>query len=150
MQAVSDWGNAVSSEAAALAQYNTELVNIETATGTILETHAVYFVEERFTSIGPLGPEHMDQCYPRDLRALRSQRRYSDSGEAAEKSFNLEDVQQEFKDVQSLDLGRTDGSKKDSRQVRFRKPTPDENVSSSNAERPASVFRMRSLDKVFR
>ena len=54
-QAITDWGNAVSSEAQALAQYNIELANLERQTGTILETHGVQFVEERYKSIGPLG-----------------------------------------------------------------------------------------------
>ena len=147
VQAVSDWGNAVSSEAAALAQYNTELVNIETETGTILETHAVYFVEERFASIGPLGRKHKNQCYPKDLRSLRRQERYPDSGEAAEQSFDLEDVQQEFKDVEPLDLGRTGTSLNSGRP---RRAAPGSNAAGSKASRSASVFRMRSLDKVFR
>ena len=64
LQAISDWGNAVSAEAASIAQYNTELVNLERQTGTILETHGVRFFEERYRSIGPLG-----RCIPRDYPA---------------------------------------------------------------------------------
>jgi len=45
------------------------------------KTHAVYFVKERFASVGPLGRKHKDQCSPKDLRSLRSQERYWDSGE---------------------------------------------------------------------
>ena len=91
LQAVTDWGNAVSSEADTLTGYNTELANLEFDTGTILETHKVFFVEERYATIGPCGKLHAPDRYPRDLRSLRSTMRYSDTGEAAEKSFDLED-----------------------------------------------------------
>lgn len=63
--AITDWGNAVNSEYQALVQYNTELATLERQTGTILETHGVRFYEERYGSIGPLGP---NWCYPRDMR----------------------------------------------------------------------------------
>ncbi len=39
LQAIVDWGNAVSSEAQALVAYNSELANLERETGTILESH---------------------------------------------------------------------------------------------------------------
>ena len=55
LQGITDWGNAVSAEAQALLQYNTELANLEQQTGTILESHGVRFYEERFNAIGPLG-----------------------------------------------------------------------------------------------
>jgi outer membrane protein TolC len=64
LQAITDWGNAVSSEAQALAQYNTELARLERTTGTILETHGVRFFEERFRSVGPLGRLGPPACYP--------------------------------------------------------------------------------------
>ena len=64
LQAITDWGNAVSSEAQALAQYNTELARLERETGTILETHGVRFFEERFQSIGPLGRVAKPVPYP--------------------------------------------------------------------------------------
>ena len=40
LQAVSDWGNAISNEASALSTYNTTFATIERQTGTILETHS--------------------------------------------------------------------------------------------------------------
>ena len=64
LQAIVDWGNAVSSEAQALSQYNIELANLEVETGTILETHGITFYEERFGSVGPLGRWHAGRCYP--------------------------------------------------------------------------------------
>jgi outer membrane protein TolC len=64
VQAIGDWGNAVSAEAQILAQYNTELANLERQTGTILETHGVRFMEERFRSIGPLGRLGPKPYYP--------------------------------------------------------------------------------------
>jgi len=52
--AITDLGNAKTNEAAALAEYNTLLADLELQTGTILETHGVRFYEERYGSIGPL------------------------------------------------------------------------------------------------
>ena len=48
LQALNDWGNAVSSEAQQLLIYNTALATLERQTGTILETHGLVFAEERF------------------------------------------------------------------------------------------------------
>jgi outer membrane protein TolC len=64
LQAITDWGNAVTSECQALIQYNTELATLERQTGTILETHGVRFYEERYGSIGPMGRLFNDRCYP--------------------------------------------------------------------------------------
>lgn len=76
LQAITDWGNAVSSEAQALAQYNVELATLERLTGTILETHGVAFVEERFRSIGPLGRCGPTKCYPKATPAGPNADRY--------------------------------------------------------------------------
>jgi len=92
LQGVTDWGNAVASEAQALAAYNSELANLELQTGTILETHEVRFVEEQFASMGSHGRYFADECYPRNLRALENQPRYEDSGKAAEEAFDLNDL----------------------------------------------------------
>lgn len=54
LQAITDYGNAISNEAQALAQYNIELARLERRTGTILDSHRVVFSEERFASAGPL------------------------------------------------------------------------------------------------
>src|SRR5213075_1945126 len=54
LQSITDWGNAITNEATAVAQYNTLLAELEQQTGTILETHGVRFYEERYGSIGPL------------------------------------------------------------------------------------------------
>jgi outer membrane protein TolC len=89
--AISDWGNAVSSEAQSLAQYNTALANLERNTGTILETHSVRFTEERFRSIGPLGRLGRGRCYPSAVRPGPNADRYESTDEPAEESFNLED-----------------------------------------------------------
>src|SRR5439155_23021852 len=90
LQAIADWGNAVSSEAQALAQYNTELANLERETGTILETHGVRFAEERFRSIGPLGRLGPRPCYPSGMVPGANTDRYPATSEPAEKSFGLE------------------------------------------------------------
>jgi outer membrane protein TolC len=64
LQAITDWGNAVSSENQALVLYNTELANLQRETGTILESHGVRFWEERYRSVGPLGRHFPSLCYP--------------------------------------------------------------------------------------
>lgn len=84
LQAITDWGNAVSSEAQALAQYNVELATLERATGTILETHGVWFQEERFKSIGPLGRLVEPVCYPKDARPGPNADKYPARSEAPE------------------------------------------------------------------
>jgi len=91
LQAITDWGNAVSSEASSLTQYNTTLAALERETGTILDTHGIVFMEERFRAVGPLGKHYEDECYPRSLRPLENAPRYGDSDEAAEEAFDLED-----------------------------------------------------------
>jgi outer membrane protein TolC len=71
LQAIVDLGNATSAQAQALAQYNTELANLERETGTILDTHAVRFLEERFRAIGPLGRHGPGRLYPEALVPVR-------------------------------------------------------------------------------
>ena len=66
--AITDWGNAVNSEYQALMQYNTALAQLEQQTGTILETHGVRFVEERYRSLGPFLLAHQKACYPRYIQ----------------------------------------------------------------------------------
>ncbi len=89
LQAISDWGNTVSAEAAALTQYNTMLATLERQTGTILETHGVIFYEERYGSIGPLGRFFPDQCYPQDMRPTPNNDFYETTDEPAEEKFDL-------------------------------------------------------------
>lgn len=54
LQALNDWGAAISSEAGALLAYNVALAALERRTGTILETHGLFFQEERTRFAGPL------------------------------------------------------------------------------------------------
>jgi outer membrane protein TolC len=91
LQAITDWGNAVSNEAFALTQYNTALANLERETGTILETHGVRFFEERFCSIGPLGRLGPQRAYPRALPPTENQPRYAPGERPAEQFFELGD-----------------------------------------------------------
>jgi outer membrane protein TolC len=67
LQAISQWGDAVSSEEQALTAYNTELANMESNTGTILETHGIYFCEDHFSAIGPAGRIFPERTYPLSL-----------------------------------------------------------------------------------
>ncbi len=92
LQAITDWGNAVSQEAALITQYNTELAEVERQTGTILETHGVRFVEERYGSLGPtlLGIRRVDECYPKQIDVNATADRYNDSPNSSDDSFNLE------------------------------------------------------------
>lgn len=90
LQAITDWGNTISSEANSLTLYNTQLATLERQTGTILETHGVYFYEEQFGSRGPWGRLGSDRCYPLSLRPNYENRRYPDAQRAADESFELE------------------------------------------------------------
>lgn len=86
-----DWGNAVRNEAAAVAQYNTLLADLERQTGTILETHGVRFFEERYGSIGPLGRIARPVCYPESTPPSLNAERYLPGDRPAEQSFDLRD-----------------------------------------------------------
>lgn len=89
LQAITAWGDAVSGEAQALTLYNTELANLERETGTILETHGVTFVEERYGAIGPLGRSARHKCYPNSIRPGPNVERYPCTDKPSEESFNL-------------------------------------------------------------
>ena len=89
LQAISDWGNTVSAEANALTQYNTQLATLERQTGTILETHGIYFIEESQQAVGPHGRFCDTRCYPWDTRPTENSNLYDDSIEPAESSFDL-------------------------------------------------------------
>lgn len=90
LQAVVDWGNSVSNEAQALVRYNAELAALERDTGTILETHGITFVEERFGSIGPLGRIAAEVQYPSVLSPSGENGRYSNGDQPAERQFRLD------------------------------------------------------------
>lgn len=91
LQAITDWGNAVSSEARALTQYNAQLALLERQTGTILETHGIRFCEERFMSLGELGLVGEDGGYPQSLVPQGNTMKYGGGDEPSEKSFDLKD-----------------------------------------------------------
>lgn len=93
LQAIVDWGNAVSQEAQALSQYNTELANLELQTGTILESHGVAFYEERFGAAGPCGIFGQTRCYPHSNPPAGNSPRYPVGEEPSEEFFNLRDFQ---------------------------------------------------------
>ena len=87
--AINDWGNAISSEAQSLTQYNIELATLERQSGTILETHDVRFFEERESFIGPMGPWHDPVQYPSSLRPEANIERYPGGDRPSEESFDL-------------------------------------------------------------
>lgn len=89
LQALNDWGNAVSSEAQQLVNYNIALATLERQTGTILETHGLVFYEERTRAAGPLGLPCRDRMYPSALRPAGSPQRYPSTGEPSENTFDL-------------------------------------------------------------
>jgi Outer membrane efflux protein len=86
LQALNDWGTAVSSEAQQLLIYNTNLATLEQQTGTILETHGLVFAEERFRAAGPLL---CDRPYPFAQPPVGSPKNYPGSGAPSENSFDL-------------------------------------------------------------
>jgi hypothetical protein len=57
LQALNDWGTAVSAESLALVTYNVALATLDRRLGVILEHHGLVFHEERFRAAGPL-PHH--------------------------------------------------------------------------------------------
>jgi outer membrane protein TolC len=87
LQALNDWGTAVSSEAQQLLIYNTALATLEQQTGTILETHGLVFAEERFRAAGPLL--FRDRLYPFAQPPVGSPRVYPGTNEPSENSFDL-------------------------------------------------------------
>jgi outer membrane protein TolC len=95
LTAITDWGNAVSQEARSITQYNTELANVEAQTGSILETHGIRFVEERFGSIAPtlVGVRRPVRDYPKSLRVEGTDDRYRESATNSDSAFELEDLQ---------------------------------------------------------
>ena len=101
--AISDWGNAVSNEAQAATQYNTDLGTLERLSGTILEAHGIYFYEERYRSLGPLGILGPDRYYPKDMKPGPNVDRYATGDKPSEESFDLQtpdrvrDLRQRFR-----------------------------------------------------
>ncbi len=89
LQALNDWGNAVSSEAQQLLSYNISLATLERRTGTILETHGLVFSEERFRAAGPLGVCGHDRLYPSAVVPGGCPQRYPSTGQPAENVFDL-------------------------------------------------------------
>lgn len=95
LQAIVSWGDAVSSEAQLLTLYNTEQANLQLQTGTILETHDVFFYEERYASIGPLGCVGQQRCYPRAKPPTDNANIYEPGNEPSEEFFDLTDPLEE-------------------------------------------------------
>ena len=54
--AVNTWANSVTSEARSVTQLNATLATLEFQTGTILDSHGIRLFEERYCSLGPMGP----------------------------------------------------------------------------------------------
>jgi outer membrane protein TolC len=104
LQAIVDWGDAVSSEAQALTQYNAELARLQRETGTILETHGVRFFEERYGSIGPLGRLFPEVCYPRAMRPTENDALYPTANEPSEDFFELQDPLQQLRERRPIDV----------------------------------------------
>jgi len=88
LQALNDWGDAVSSEAQALTSYNVALATLERESGTILETHGLVFYEERYHAAGPLGKHHPAE-YPLGTPVVGEPKRYPPTGEPGENAFDL-------------------------------------------------------------
>jgi outer membrane protein TolC len=92
LQALNDWGNAVTSEAQQLLAYNIALANMERQTGTILETHGLVFAEERFRSAAPLlGLAGCKAQYPAALPPVGEPERYPGTGKPSEEALDLRD-----------------------------------------------------------
>jgi len=103
LQAVVDWGNAVANEAQALILYNSELAALERESGTILETHGITFVEERFGSIGPLGRLAVPVAYPAATPAAGMIDRYPSREGPSEQQLDLRDPLRGYSDDDESD-----------------------------------------------
>jgi outer membrane protein TolC len=88
--AITDQANSARSAAAAAAQFNTLLGELERQTGTILETHGVRFYEERFGSIGPLGRLAKPVSYPQSTPPTLNADRYPAGDVPAERVFDIQ------------------------------------------------------------
>ncbi len=100
--AITDWGNTISSEAQALAQYNTGLANLEREAGTILEAHGVRFVDERFASVGPFGFLICPTYFPASTPTTPNAVRYPAGNEPSEEFFELDDPLQRQRPPEEL------------------------------------------------
>ena len=89
LQALNDWGTAVTSESRSILSYNVSLANLERQTGTILETHGLVFVEERLRAAGPLVVPSHDRLYPASQPPTGNPQLYPSTGAPSEDSFNL-------------------------------------------------------------
>jgi outer membrane protein TolC len=94
LQALNDWGNAVSSEAQQLLSYNVSLATLERRTGTILETHGLVFAEEQFGAVGPLGCLCDDVLYPAAVVPVGAPKLYPPTREPSENWFDLKNPAQ--------------------------------------------------------
>lgn len=103
LQAIVSWGDSVSSEAQLLAQYNIEQANLELQTGTILESHGVFFFEERYRSLGPLCCLGDGQCYPRAKRPTDNADIYPVGDTPSEEHFDLSDPLSNVHDARRKD-----------------------------------------------
>ena len=124
LTAITDWGNAVSQEALSITQYNTELANVEAETGSILETHGIRFVEERFGSIAPtfVGIRQPVRAYPKSLRVAGTDDRYVESETNSDSAFELEDLDPPRPDSEDLD----DATAEELEDMNSEMPTEDE------------------------
>ena len=86
LQALNDWGNAITSESAALLNYNIALATLERQTGVILEKHGLVFQEESVLSHGPLG---VDRPYPAAMVPSGIPGRYPGGALPSENFFEL-------------------------------------------------------------
>lgn len=134
LQAINDWGNAVSQEAQSITQYNTELANVERQTGTILETHGIRFVEEQYGSLEPrlLGVRRSETCYPSNLRGEGSTDRYAESNQLSDEAFNLENL--DFEREPSLDLNDNELDDEAAEAARLRERIREESEGGSAVE----------------
>lgn len=141
LQAISDWGNAVRSEAQSLVQYNIELARLEQATGSILEAHGIAFYEERFGSISPWGRLAQPRAYPLSTRPTNETGRYADGQRPSEEAFDLIDP------VDSRSLQNTDSGEEVSPQLLNSQPAPGQPTSSR--QEPFQVRAAKAFKQLF-
>lgn len=92
LQAINSWGDAVRSEAQALALYNAELSALDREAGMILDIHGIKLHGQDYTSRGPLAPLQYRNYYPQSVRPEPNEDRYPMGEGPAENAFHLENV----------------------------------------------------------
>ena len=126
LNAISDYGNAISQEANALLAYNTALASLERETGTILETHGVFLAEDLRCAVGPCVHGVFGdaaRAYSHAHRPSSNAARYPGGDRPAEETFDLDELPETRRRS-----GETDTDRPSNLEELLPLPLPDERL----------------------